>query len=98
MTARKQRLTVTVDPELVQAANQAVAAGRAESLSGWVNDALAQRVLRDARLAALAAAIGDYEAEFGEITDEEIDAQRRADREAAVVVRGHRRGDGAGVA
>jgi nucleotide-binding universal stress UspA family protein len=94
MTGRKQRLTVTVDPGLVDAGNQAVADGRADSLSGWVNDALAERARRDARLRALAAAVADYEAEFGEITDEEIAAQARADRASAVVVRGQRRGQG----
>jgi hypothetical protein len=90
MTQRKERLTVTVDPELVDAGNRAVAAGRAESLSGWVNAALADRAARDRRLEALAAAIADYEAEFGEITQEEIADLQRADREDSVVVRGRR--------
>lgn len=84
----KQRLTVTVDPEVIEAGNHAVAAGRAGSLSGWVNEALSERVLRDNRLQALSAAIADYETEFGEITASEIEAQRRSDRETAVVVRG----------
>ena len=88
MTPHKQRLTVTVDPELVEAGNRAVASGRAESLSAWVNGALVDRAARDARRAVLAAAVAGYEAEFGEITDDEIAAQRRADRESAVVVRG----------
>jgi hypothetical protein len=91
MTQRKERLTVTVDPELVDAGNKAVAAGRAESLSGWVNAALVDRVARDRRLEALSGAIADYEAEFGEITHEEIASLRRSDREGAVVVRGRRR-------
>jgi Arc/MetJ-type ribon-helix-helix transcriptional regulator len=90
MTQRKERLTVTVDPELVDAGNQAVAAGRANSLSGWVNAALADRATRDRRLEALAAAIADYEAEFGEITHEEIASLQRSDRENALVVRGRR--------
>jgi hypothetical protein len=34
-------------------------------------------------------AITAYEAEFGEITEAEMAAQHRADRAAAVVVRGH---------
>ncbi len=34
MTIRKQRLTVTVDPELVEAGNRAVATGAADSVSG----------------------------------------------------------------
>jgi len=93
MTARKRRLTVTVDPELVEAGGRAVANGDADSLSGWVNAALADKVDKDRRAAHLRVAIADYEAEFGEITAEEMAAQRRADREAAVVVRG--RGPGA---
>ena len=90
MRQRKERLTVTVDRELVVAANQAVAAGQAESLSGWVNSALAERVWRDRKLQALAAVVADYEAEFGMISDEEVVAQQRSDRESAVVVRGGR--------
>ncbi len=90
MTRRKQRLTVTVDPDLIEAGNRAVAAGAADSLSAWVSLALSEKADRDRKLQYLSAAIADYEAEFGEITAEEISAQRRADREAAVVVRGRR--------
>ncbi len=89
MTA-KQRLTVTVDPELVAAGNRAVASGSAPSLSAWVSAALAEQARRDRKLEELRAAIADYEAEFGEITAEEIAAQRRKDREDAAVVRGRR--------
>jgi hypothetical protein len=91
MTQRKERLTVTVDPDLVAAGNKAVAEGRADSLSGWVNSALVDRAARDRRLEGLASAIADYEAEYGEITDEEMAAVKRADRQAAVVVRGRSR-------
>lgn len=90
MTPRKQRLTVTVDPALVEAAQRAVTAGHADSVSAWVSAALEDRVSRDRKLTGLAAAIADYEAEFGEITDEDIARQRRADREDARVVRGRR--------
>ena len=79
---------MTVDPELVEAANRAVASGSADSLSAWVSAALADRARRDEQLARLGDSIADYEAEFGEITTEEIAQQRRADREGAVVVRG----------
>jgi glycerol dehydrogenase-like iron-containing ADH family enzyme len=92
MTPRKQRLTVTVDPELVDAGNRAVASGAADSLSAWVGMALADKARRDQQLERLRDAIGDYEAQFGEITAEEIAAQRRADREDAVVVRGRKAG------
>ena len=88
MTSRKKRLTVTVDPVLVEAGQRAVAAGQADSVSGWVSAALEDRILRDHKLAFLAAAVADYEDEFGEITAEEIARQRRADREDARVVRG----------
>jgi glycerol dehydrogenase-like iron-containing ADH family enzyme len=88
MTPRKQRLTVTVDPELVEAGNRAVASGEADSLSAWVSMALSDKARRDRQLDHLRGAIADYETEFGEITAEEIAAQLRADREDAVVVRG----------
>jgi hypothetical protein len=88
---KKERLTVTVDAELIIAGNRAVKAGRADSLSGWVNEALAEREARDRRLHALAEAVVAYEAEFGTISQEEMAAQRRADEKAAIVVRGDRR-------
>jgi hypothetical protein len=97
MTNRKERLTVTVDPDLVEAGNQAVAAGLAESLSGWVNAALIERASRDRRLHLLSDAITAIEADHGEITAEEMASQGRRDREEAVVVRGPGR-DGRGVA
>jgi Arc/MetJ-type ribon-helix-helix transcriptional regulator len=86
----KERLTVTVDPHLVRAGNEAVAEGRADSLSAWVNLALSERATRDRRLRALTEALAAYESEFGVITSEELDAQERADRASARVVRGHR--------
>ena len=88
MIPRKERLTVTVDPALIRAGSKAVRAGRAESLSGWVNAALAERVEKERRLLALAEAVAAHEAEFGEITEAELRAQERADRRHAVVVRG----------
>lgn len=90
MTSRKQRLTVTVDPNLIEAGNQAVAAGEADSLSGWVSQAMVEKAERARTLRLLAAAIADYEREFGEITPEEIASQRRSDRENATVVRRRR--------
>src|SRR4051812_9531205 len=87
MSEGKRRMTVTVDPELVEAGNRAVAAGAAGSLSAWVNGALADRARRDEQLARLHDAVTEYEAEFGVITAEEIAAQRRADREDARAAR-----------
>jgi hypothetical protein len=84
----KERLTVTVDRALVRAANKAVAAGRAPSLSGWVNLALAERAAKERSLQAMAEAVAAFEAEFGAISEEELVAQARADRRTAIVVRG----------
>jgi glycerol dehydrogenase-like iron-containing ADH family enzyme len=94
MTKRKERLTVTVDAELLAAGNRAVAAGRAESLSGWVNAALAEREAKDRRLRAAGQAVAAYEAQFGTITAKEMAAQQRADQRAAVIVRGSARSGG----
>ncbi|MGI8793432.1 MAG: hypothetical protein ACR2H3_09675 [Acidimicrobiales bacterium] len=91
MTAKKQRLTVTVDPELVEAGQRAVESGQADSVSSWVSAALEDKILRDRKLALLAAAVANYENEFGEISADEIATQRRADRQDATVVRGRRR-------
>jgi hypothetical protein len=88
MTTRKERLTVTVDPRFIEAGNDAVSEGRAESLSAWVNAALAERVVRERRLVALAAAVSEYEERFGVISLQELAGQARLDRESAVVVRG----------
>jgi hypothetical protein len=87
MSARKERVTVTVDRDLLEAANEAVASGRASSLSTWVNAAMSERATKDRQLRALAAAIADYEAEFGTISEAEMIAQQREDRRTAIVVR-----------
>jgi len=89
---KKERVTVTVDKDLLRAANAAVAAGRADSLSGWVNLALTEHALKERRLQAMGDAIAAYEAKFGFISAAEVLAQERADRRAAVVVRGAPRG------
>src|SRR5262249_33751478 len=83
----KERLTVTVDSELIEAATQAVTEGRAASLSGWVNLALGERAAKERRLRALAEAVAAYEHEFGEITAAELAGQERADRRNTVTVR-----------
>jgi hypothetical protein len=92
MSSKKERLTVTVDPAFIEAGNDAVAEGRAESLSGWVNAALAERVAKERRLVALAQAVAAYEERFGVISAQELADQARADRESAVVLRGSRAG------
>ena len=88
MREPKQRLTITVEPSLVEAGQLAVERGEADSMSAWVNAALTDRVRVDEKRRLLAAAIADYELEFGEITADEIEAQRRHDRQNATIVRG----------
>jgi Arc/MetJ-type ribon-helix-helix transcriptional regulator len=84
----KTRLSVTIDADLIAAGQAAVAAGEAESISAWVNDALRLKVDHDRRLRGLGDFIAAYEAAHGEITDEEMDAAVRSMRERAIVVRG----------
>lgn len=78
---------MSVDAEVLEAAAAAVREGRADSVSSWVNGALRERAEKESKLAALRAAIADYEAEHGAFTDEEIEAAERAAREAAARVR-----------
>ena len=84
----KQRLSVSVDADLLAAARAAVAVGRAESVSSWVSDALRRQTEHERRLRALDAFIAAYEAEHGEITEAEIRAATRAAHARAIVVRG----------
>jgi hypothetical protein len=93
MSRRKARLTVTVDQAWVEAGSRAVKSGRADSLSGWVNRALAQQVSREGRLQAMGQAIALFEAKFGEISADELARQLRADRGSAVIVRGRGRAE-----
>ena len=88
MSERKERITVTLDRTLVDAANAAVAAGRADSLSAWVNLALAEHVAKERRLAALSKLLAEYEADYGVITPEELALREREDRRKAIVIRG----------
>jgi hypothetical protein len=87
----KERLTVTVDSELIEVANRAVTEGRVASLSGWVNLALTERAAKERRLRALTEAVAAYEHEFGEITTAELARQERADRRNAISVRPRKR-------
>jgi hypothetical protein len=86
--SHKQRLSASVDADLMRAGQEIVAAGRAESLSAWVNAALRAEVERDRRRQALSEFVETFEAEHGEITASEILAAGRSARQRAVVVRG----------
>jgi len=90
VVATKSRLSASVDADLLTVGHAAVAAGRAENLSAWVNEALRRQAEHDARLGALGDLLADYEAEHGQISDAEIAEATRWARERAVVIRGKR--------
>jgi hypothetical protein len=82
----KQRLSASVDADLMAVGEAAARRGQVPTLSAWVNDALKLKVEHDQRLQALSAFIDAYEHEHGEITSEEIDfATRRANSRAILV-------------
>lgn len=60
-------MTVTVDEDTVRAAEAAVAAGRAPSVSSWVASAMSERAHRE----TLTAVLSEIRAELGAATDEE---------------------------
>jgi hypothetical protein len=68
----KERISASIDADLVVAGHKVVDAGRAESRSAWVNRALRAQAERDQRLAALDAFVGGFEADHGEITGAEL--------------------------
>ena len=84
---QRERLSATVEAELLAAGRAAVAEGRAESVSAWVNDALRLKADHDRRIRALDDFLAAYEAEHGAITDDEIRQATRRARAGAVVVR-----------
>src|SRR5438094_9254704 len=90
MTSR-ERLSATVERHLLDAGRYAVAEGRADSLSAWVNDALARQAEHDRRLKALRQFIQGYEREHGGITDDEIREAPRRTRDRRIRLRRKRR-------
>jgi hypothetical protein len=62
----KERVTISVEPEVVQIAREDVEAGRAETVSGAIEDAVVSRAKRR----ALREALDMREAEFGPISEE----------------------------
>jgi len=84
----EQRLSASVDAELMDAGHAAVAEGTADNLSAWVNDALRLKADHDRRMRALDDFVTAYEADYGEITEAEMLEATRWARSRAVVVRG----------
>jgi Arc/MetJ-type ribon-helix-helix transcriptional regulator len=86
----KNKLSVTVDQDVVEAARVAVSSGRAGSVSAWVNEALHRQMDHERRLRGLDRFLAAYEAEHGAITEEEMADAVRSTRAGATVVRGKR--------
>lgn len=84
----KQRLSASIDADLIEAARRFVAEGLADNVSAWVNDALRDKVEHDEKLLLLGEAIKGWEAEFGEITDADIEATERWVQENAIHIKG----------
>ena len=82
----KERLSVSVDAELVAEGKAAVAAGLHDSLSAWVSAALRQQSAHDQRLRAADEFFREWEAQYGEITDEEMERNHRELMESAIHV------------
>jgi hypothetical protein len=83
----KQRLSASVDADLLAAAEAAARRGDARTLSAWVNDAFRLKLDHDQRMRALATFIDAYESEHGEISAQEIEQATRAARARALPVR-----------
>jgi len=63
----RSRVTVTVRPEVLAAAEAEVARGRAGSLSAWVDQAIEEKVRRE----ELAGLLAEMRAENGPATEQE---------------------------
>lgn len=83
----KERVTITVEVDLLNHAKSAVETGVCRSVSEWICEAMAEQMAKDARLAAMDELIADFEAEYGPITDEEIAEQVQLDRDASAAWR-----------
>ncbi|MEJ7782073.1 MAG: hypothetical protein WKF99_05855 [Solirubrobacteraceae bacterium] len=85
--ATKQRLSASVNKVYIEEGRAAVEAGRAESLSAWVNEALRKQAEDEGRLRALDEFMTEYQAEHGEFTEEELEENRRDMEARAIKVR-----------
>ena len=83
----KERVTITVEIDLLNHAKSAVQSGTCRSVSEWIGEAMAEQLAKDARLAAMDELIAEFDAEYGPLTDEEIAEQRQRDLEASAALR-----------
>lgn len=70
----RSRVTVTVRPQVLAAAEEEVASGRAPSLSAWVDQAMAEKVRRE----ELAGLLAEMQAENGPAGEQEDAWARQA--------------------
>jgi hypothetical protein len=84
---QKRRITITADPQHLAAGRRAVDDDEYGSLSEWANAAMAEKASRDIRVRLLHQLLAEYEETNGPISEAEMRAQERIDREAAIVVR-----------
>lgn len=84
---KRRRLSASVSADLIRAAERAVAEGRAESVSAWVDDAMRRQVDHEEGLRALQEFISAWERKHGEISEAEMDAAERAARRRAIIIR-----------
>jgi hypothetical protein len=79
----KARITISVDERYVDAAKDAVRLGEADSVSAWVEAAMAERAENDKHLRGLRQLVAEYEDRHGAFTPEELEeSERRAMKDA----------------
>jgi hypothetical protein len=70
----RSRVTVTIRPQVLAAAEEEVASGRAASLSAWVDQAMEEKARRE----DLAGLLAEMQAENGPASEQEDAWARRA--------------------
>jgi hypothetical protein len=90
----KRRLSASIDGDLLNAAEDAVRRGTAASVSAWVNEAFRRQLEHERKMAAMSEFLAEFEAEFGEISNAEIDVASKRARSTATVVRSRIKSDG----
>ena len=88
----KRRLSASIDEDVLAAAEEAVRLGKAPTLSALVERALARDRESEQRQGSWDAYLAMLDEEHGPATDEQVEAEWRALRAGAIVVRPERPG------